>query len=340
MFGSSIAACGDINGDGFAEVAIGAPGSASCYVRVLEGSLMWASGSSLAGQYVTFSGNGGGSNSGMGTAIVSGFDLDGNGIQELAFSTPGFDGAFGADSGLFEIHEVSAPGFPFVAVYASTIASERLGQALDAKHDYDGDGVVDIVAGAPNSPDWSGHQGGRVVVLSGARLAAATPPYEVYTLMPGVLSHVAQLTFDTHFGAAVCASRDLNNDGVGEILVGSPDYFTGFGAAKGVMTIFSGASGALGRTSSEAATITSVARSPARSRTSTATGSGNSSSRARSPTQAAPTAAWSSATGCSRSRRRRTAPARSTASAARRALLPPERRACSRAQRSRSPRAT
>jgi hypothetical protein len=48
-----------------------------------------------------------------------------------------------------------------------------------------------------------------------------------------------------HFGAAVRATADLNNDGVGEVLVGMPDYFTvsPVGPGKGGVSIFSGATG-------------------------------------------------------------------------------------------------
>jgi hypothetical protein len=180
---------------------------------------------------------------GLGASLASGFDLNGDGFDEVAIGAPLADPFSVTDAGGVVLYSTAPPG-TFIAGYFPAIANERMGTSVDAAHDYDGDGVVDILAGAPNSLDASGKQGGRVVVLSGARLAAATPPYEIYTLMPGVYSQVAQLVFDTHFGAAVCASGDLNNDGVGEILVGSPDYFTGFGAAKGVMTIFSGASGA------------------------------------------------------------------------------------------------
>jgi hypothetical protein len=81
------------------------------------------------------------------------------------------------------------------------------------------------------------------VVLSGARLLVHTPPYEIRTLR---LPYTSSF-FDFHFGAAVCASRDLNNDGVGEIMVGAPGYTTvGAGGSinnKGLASIFSGATG-------------------------------------------------------------------------------------------------
>ena len=233
VFGSAIAACGDVNGDGISEVVIGAPGSTSSYMRVVDGSALTTTASSLAGAMFTSFGAGG--NSGLGTAIVSGFDLDGDGFQEFAYSSPGFDGPSGADQGAIDIREAS-PGFPPVGYYLSTIPSERLGQALDAAHDYDGDGVVDIVAGAPNHPDGQGNEAGRVVVLSGGSLLGQT----IHTFNFNGLNFS-----DPHHGAAVCASRDLNGDGVGEIVVGAPDYSTIFptNTIRGYVSVFSGATG-------------------------------------------------------------------------------------------------
>jgi len=48
---------------------------------------------------------------------------------------------------------------------------------------------------------------------------------------------------DLHFGARVLAGPDLTGDGVGEILVGAPDYHTTvpLGPNKGAVSIFSGA---------------------------------------------------------------------------------------------------
>jgi hypothetical protein len=65
----------------------------------------------------------------------------------------------------------------------------------------------------------------------------------VYTLTIGLGGPVATTN---HFGAAVRASPDLNGDGVGDILVGAPDYGTlfPFGPGKGDVAIFSGATGA------------------------------------------------------------------------------------------------
>jgi len=41
----------------------------------------------------------------LGHRIVGGFDLDGDGFQEIAFSSPGFDGASGTDTGEIDVYE-------------------------------------------------------------------------------------------------------------------------------------------------------------------------------------------------------------------------------------------
>jgi hypothetical protein len=126
--------------------------------------------------------------------------------------------------------------------YTGQIAGERLGQSLDARDDYNGDGVVDFVAGAPNSPGANNTQPGRAIVLSGYEIKVAQPTHEIYVLKP-FASGVTPASI--HFGAAVRACRDLNGDGLSDILVGAPDFFTTLpiGPGKGAVTLFSGASG-------------------------------------------------------------------------------------------------
>jgi hypothetical protein len=226
MFGSAIAVCGDATGDGLSEVVVGAPAPnsiASSWLYTLSGASLTLSGG--VGP-ICLSAVQKPASEGLGTSIASGVDLNGDGVQEVVVGAPGVNKLY--------VGNVASNGtFLYPTPYVSTIAGERLGTSLDMAGDYDGDGVVDIVAGAPNSPSSSGSMtpAGRVVVLSGAKLVAATPPYEIRTFTTGG-------TASYHFGTAVCACGDLNNDGVGEILGGQPDYLT-----LGSVRIFSGASG-------------------------------------------------------------------------------------------------
>jgi hypothetical protein len=79
---------------------------------------------------------------------------------------------------------------------------------------------------------------------------AQTPPYEIFAFSYGSVSPPVNHTDpdpNVHFGAAVKACADLNNDGVGEIMVGAPGYFTqgltGGWNFRGLVRIFSGATG-------------------------------------------------------------------------------------------------
>jgi glycosylphosphatidylinositol phospholipase D len=238
--GSAMAACGDpYLSDGKSEVAVGAPGAlaASSIVYVVAGNHLVSNGSVSSTALTDMSTT---PSTGLGTSIVSGFDLDGDGLQELAVGEPGWDGPGATDAGRCRVCSVAGVQITQQLLYPSTIPGEHLGQSLDGAHDYDGDGVVDLVIGAPNSPGANNTQPGRIVVISGAKLVAQTPPYELYSIAGGPGSIVPA---SYHFGAAVCASGDLNNDGVGDILVGSPDFFSTGNPGKGAVSIYSGATG-------------------------------------------------------------------------------------------------
>lgn len=245
--GSSLAACGDVNLNGYTDVAIGEPGGGAFdegLVLVQEGLSLLQSGNVLSSALAWTSGSLFGDE--HGASVASGGDLTGDGIQEIVIGAPGSDsGASGAGRVVV---------WDFVLNQRKTIDSfsvgERMGSAVSIAHDYDGDGVADIVVGAPNSPNGSAYEVGRAVVLSGARVVAQTPPYEIYSfafgsVAPPVNHSDPQPNF--HFGAAVKACDDLNNDGIGEIIVGAPGYFSpAFPSGwnfRGLVRVYSGATG-------------------------------------------------------------------------------------------------
>lgn len=247
-FGRSIAACGDVNQNGIPDVAIGSPylGVSQGGVRVLDGSVLNQSGSVQNLTLGTIAaGNYG---AGVGSSVAGGADLNGDGIPEVIAGSPGYDSGSLGDSGRVILLDV-ATGQEFMI--DSAIAEERLGSSVSLGDDYDGDGVADIIAGAPNSPNGTIYEVGRVTVLSGARVMAQQPPYEIYSFAFGPVTpptnHGDPLP-NFHFGAAVLACPDLNLDGVGEIMIGAPGYFnsTFSGTSfRGMVRVYSGATGAL-----------------------------------------------------------------------------------------------
>lgn len=248
-FGSSIATVGDQNGDGKLDFAVGAPG----VQNVLSGGVSVLSGGAIAALVgfsttaitVTLTANSG--EAGFGTSVASGFDLNGDGSNDVAIGSPfvTFTGGPVEGGGVWIMKALPTPpgtSSHIFTHYRSTIAGEHLGKSVDAKHDYDGDGVIDIVAGAPDRLGGVSALVGRTVVISGARMLANTTPKELYVLDP---IHPNPQFTTLLFGAAVCASPDLNGDGVGDILVGSPAYSVTFpvGPGRGAVSIYSGRTG-------------------------------------------------------------------------------------------------
>lgn len=239
-FGTSMAACGDLNLNGVEDVAIGEPGwnNAVGSVSVFDGSILDQSGSVPSLDYAQVTGtiNGGE----LGASIAGGVDLTGDGHPEIVVGSPGFDGPGAADSGRVVVRDVVNA---LAWSHTSTVAGERLGAAVSIASDYDGDGVADLVVGAPG---WSAGfvADGRVQVLSGARFVnpSSPTPLELRTLTLGFSSTL----FDLRLGASVLACGDLNGDGVGEILAGAPDYsvLSGFQVFnRGAVALYSGATG-------------------------------------------------------------------------------------------------
>jgi hypothetical protein len=248
-FGSSIASVGDTNLDGKNDFAVSAPGvqnQLSGGVSVLSGGAIASLPSfSTMALAVTLTANSG--EAGFGWSIASGFDLDGDGFNDVAIGSPFATLTNGPFEGgaLWVMKALPTPAghaSPIFAQYRSNTASEHLGKSVDAKHDYNGDGVVDFVLGAPDRIGGINSLVGRAVVVSGARMLSNTAPKELYQLDP-ILPNPQFTTL--LYGAAVCASADLNGDGVGDILVGSPAYSVTFpsGPGRGAVWIYSGRTG-------------------------------------------------------------------------------------------------
>lgn len=244
-FGSSIAAFGDQNSDGVSEIAIGAPGPGqpSSYVKVFDGLRFGASSPLELAVYI------GGSHE-VGASLAAAGDLTGDGRGDFLVGSPTAL-APGPTGGRVFVASLQSPNILEVGRYTSPNVGERLGSSIDLTDDMDGDGVRDVIAGAPNFQNGTGFEVGRAVVLSTARFIAQTPPYEIRSFAYGTVSPPVNHSDpdpDFHFGAAVRACGDLNGDGAGDFLVGAPGYFTQsfFPAGwnfRGLVRLFSGATG-------------------------------------------------------------------------------------------------
>jgi hypothetical protein len=246
--GASIAACGDLNLDGYDDVAIGHPGYslANGAVWILDGFFLTQSGDVSTLYMSMFSAPS--VSEGLGASVSAGADLTGDGFAEIVAGAPGSTAGGAVGAGRVVVYDPIADVEYSVS---SFVTGETLGSSVSVGDDYDGDGVADIIAGAPRFENGTGYEVGRAVVFSSARVIAQTPPYEIHSF-PFASSVQPPVNHsdpdpDFHFGAAVQACADLSGDGVGDFMVGAPDYFTqsfsGTWNFRGAVRVYSGATG-------------------------------------------------------------------------------------------------
>lgn len=210
-FGHTIASAGDMNGDGFADLAVSAPNAA-----IAEGSVYLFFGSAAgvpATPSLTLVGpDGGGAD--FGWSIVNVGDVNGDGFADLAVASDNNNGG----TGLVSVYFGGAPAPDSsrdVTVRGPDGAGAFFGEVLGGAGDLDGNGYSDLaVRSRPIGQPPRVH-----VYLANPFGFTATP------LPPLVDPDVT----DASFGAPLAMNCDLDRDGADELLVGAPQAYAGQG---------------------------------------------------------------------------------------------------------------
>jgi len=140
-------------------------------------------------------------------------DLNGDGQLDYLVGAP--LNSSGNYAGL--LYVLNGPIDPFVLLstadgkWAGDWANGRFGAALDASSDLDGDGLVDVVVGAPERD--AGH--GAAYVL--------TAPLDVVGSVQDAWATFHGDNLGARFGATL-ASQDVNQDGFADLLIGAPEH--------------------------------------------------------------------------------------------------------------------
>lgn len=232
--GTSLAALGDQDGDGKVDFATTAPSTSSSpsWVHVISGASFQFANSVAGSTHTSMNSNGA---TEFGAVVAGGFDLDQDGRFDLAIGSPDFLG-----NGTIGVWRADGSWLN-LASHIGQQAGERFGAALDGRRDFDGDGTVDLVVGAPGWDSGVATSIGRATVLSGARMRAATLPYELFSM-----SFSSSNLFpnnNARFGSSVRATADLNGDGAPDVIVGVPGYVSTVPTTthRGGAAVFSGA---------------------------------------------------------------------------------------------------
>jgi hypothetical protein len=229
-FGYSVACAGDVNGDGFGDVVIGAPyydgkGRAYAYLGSASGlsnSPVWTAESSQA-------------NAAFGYSVACAGDVNGDGFGDVVIGAPNDTHGLAAEGKAYLFHGnvggVSTnPGW----IAAGGQAGANFGYSVANAGDVNRDGFSDVIVGAPNYSNGQTGEGQASVFHGSAASLSLNPDWTAEGNQAGA-----------KFGYSVAGAGDVNGDGFGDVIIGAPGYSNGQ-FQEGRAFIYNGGSAGLG----------------------------------------------------------------------------------------------
>jgi len=222
-FGYAVSSAGDVNGDGFADVVVGARdlngGAGSAFVY------FGSSAGISASPNVTIPGPGT-SNAAFGGAAASAGDVNRDGYADIIVGAYGAGGNAGA-AYLYLGGPNGTSTTPVAPAISGPAANSYLGLSVASAGDVNGDGYGDVIIGATG------------VSANGSAYIYLGGPGGLVTTSPTVIAGPA-----SNFGYSVWGADDVNGDGYGDVVVGAMEANSAAGAAY----VYLGGSGGVGTT--------------------------------------------------------------------------------------------
>ncbi len=232
--GCSVSGAGDVNGDGFADLLVGAKyaevvqsyyhGSGYCYVIFGKADNNPVSLATLGSAGFRIAGAAGGDE--FGYSVSGAGDVNGDGLADIVVGAPDAPPnliqksgqavvVFGKkDNATVNANALGSAGFSIDAPAGST-----LGASVAGAGDVNGDGLADVIVGAPKVTILGGGaNAGQSFVIFGKQ---DTAPVDVSALGSAGF-RIDGTNAKDYSGSSVSGAGDINGDGLADLLVGAP----------------------------------------------------------------------------------------------------------------------
>ncbi|MBS1516868.1 MAG: FG-GAP repeat protein [Bacteroidetes bacterium] len=216
LLGNSVSTAGDVNGDGYSDVIIGAyyydngqTNEGAAFVS--HGS---ASGLSL---YPNWIGEKNQAYAGFGYSVSSAGDVNGDGYSDVIVGAYTFDNGQ-TDEGAAFVYHGSSAGISITSNWTAegNQAYANFGYSVSSAGDVNGDGYSDVIVGAPSIDNGISEQGAAYVYQGSATVLSLTSNWNA----SGNQAYA-------NFGRSVSTAGDVNGDGYSDVIAGANAFDNG-----------------------------------------------------------------------------------------------------------------
>ncbi len=239
-FGNSVASAGDVNGDGYSDVIIGAPlhnvGANNSEGRVF---VHYGSALGITATPASIINDANQTNAAFGLSVAGAGDVNGDGFSDVIIGAPDYNDGANNSEGRVYIHHGSATGLsalPNNTPNDANQANADFGRSVAGAGDVNGDGYSDVIIGAPFFNDGANNLEGRAFVYYGSVTGISATPNS----MPDDANIAA-----ANLGTSVASAGDVNGDGYSDVIIGAPFFNDGANTGEGRAYLYQGSAAGL-----------------------------------------------------------------------------------------------